>query len=260
MPAEDTAGHLDYVDYMHARYYTPMMGRFLSVDPGKDWDPMKPQSWNMYAYTRNNPINGIDPDGEAVETVWDVVNIGMGAVSFALNVRAGNYGAAALDAAGIVVDSVATAVPFVPGGAGTAIKVSRAADAASTAVTAARTVRSAGGSGGGGGTPKGPSFVVTPGGTAIPVPKGATGPTPVINPQGKTTGSAYTGGAGGANGKVDGVRIMNPVPARGNSPAYPNGYVVYQSKPNAPGQKPQAVDPVSGKTVSRDKAHIPIDR
>ena len=51
------------LDYMHARYYTPMWGRFLSVDPGKDWDPAKPQSWNMYAYVRNNPINKTDPTG-----------------------------------------------------------------------------------------------------------------------------------------------------------------------------------------------------
>ena len=51
------------LDYMHARYYTPGGGRFLSVDPGKDWDPAKPQSWNMYAYVRNNPINSTDPTG-----------------------------------------------------------------------------------------------------------------------------------------------------------------------------------------------------
>jgi len=38
-------------------------GRFLSVDPGKDWDPKKPQSWNMYAYVRSNPINSTDPSG-----------------------------------------------------------------------------------------------------------------------------------------------------------------------------------------------------
>jgi RHS repeat-associated protein len=53
----------DYVDYMHARYYTPKLGRFLSVDPGKDWDPAQPQSWNLYAYVRNNPVTSIDPNG-----------------------------------------------------------------------------------------------------------------------------------------------------------------------------------------------------
>jgi RHS repeat-associated protein len=58
----------DYLDYMHARYYDPNLGRFLSVDPGRDWDPGTPQSWNSYAYTRNNPVNAVDPDGRI--TIW----------------------------------------------------------------------------------------------------------------------------------------------------------------------------------------------
>ncbi|HEX2834288.1 MAG TPA: RHS repeat-associated core domain-containing protein [Thermoanaerobaculia bacterium] len=52
-------------DYMHARYYDSATGRFLSVDPGRDWDPHQPQSWNMYAYVQNNPINRVDPTGKA---------------------------------------------------------------------------------------------------------------------------------------------------------------------------------------------------
>ncbi len=44
-------------------------GRFLSVDPGKDWDPHKPQSWNMYAYVRNNPINSVDPTGRCTDSI-----------------------------------------------------------------------------------------------------------------------------------------------------------------------------------------------
>ena len=51
------------LDYMHARYYNAVWGRFLSVDPGKDWDLHQPQSWNMYAYVRNNPIRNTDPTG-----------------------------------------------------------------------------------------------------------------------------------------------------------------------------------------------------
>jgi RHS repeat-associated protein len=52
------------LDYMHARFYAPFMGRFLSVDPGRDWDLRRPQSWNMYAYVQNNPINRTDPTGK----------------------------------------------------------------------------------------------------------------------------------------------------------------------------------------------------
>jgi hypothetical protein len=43
------------------------LGRFLSVDPGKDWDIRQPQSWNMYSYVRNDPINRIDPTGRCGE-------------------------------------------------------------------------------------------------------------------------------------------------------------------------------------------------
>jgi RHS repeat-associated protein len=52
------------LDYMHARYYLPFGGRFLSVDPGRDWDRHQPQSWNLYAYVRNNPVVASDPDGK----------------------------------------------------------------------------------------------------------------------------------------------------------------------------------------------------
>ena len=50
------------LDYMHARYYNPFMGRFLSVDPAGS-NPYKPQTWNRYAYTLNNPLRYTDPRG-----------------------------------------------------------------------------------------------------------------------------------------------------------------------------------------------------
>ncbi|HUR83546.1 MAG TPA: RHS repeat-associated core domain-containing protein [Thermoanaerobaculia bacterium] len=51
------------LDYMHARYYSSNAGRFLSVDPGNDWDLRQPQSWNLYSYARNSPIRFTDPSG-----------------------------------------------------------------------------------------------------------------------------------------------------------------------------------------------------
>ncbi len=41
------------------------MGRFLSPDPLGPWvaDASDPQSWNMYAYARNNPLTNTDPTG-----------------------------------------------------------------------------------------------------------------------------------------------------------------------------------------------------
>jgi RHS repeat-associated protein len=58
-PGSDT----NDLDSMHARHYAPRTGRFLSVDPGRDWDLSQPQSWNAYAYARNSPINLADPTG-----------------------------------------------------------------------------------------------------------------------------------------------------------------------------------------------------
>jgi len=50
------------LDYMHARFYSGRVGRFLSVDPGPS-DLRRPQTWNRYAYAENNPVNRIDLDG-----------------------------------------------------------------------------------------------------------------------------------------------------------------------------------------------------
>jgi RHS repeat-associated protein len=61
--AHDPTRSWDDVYYMHARYYNPNIARFLSVDPGRDTNPKVPQSWNLYAYTRGNPLNRVDPNG-----------------------------------------------------------------------------------------------------------------------------------------------------------------------------------------------------
>jgi RHS repeat-associated protein len=51
------------LDYAMARYYDSSEGRFCSADPvGGSADD--PQSWNRYAYARNDPVNIIDPSGK----------------------------------------------------------------------------------------------------------------------------------------------------------------------------------------------------
>lgn len=113
--------------YMGARYYDPMIGRFTGVDPAAI-NVSNVHSANRYAYANNNPYVNKDPDGRAVETAWDAFNLAMGATSFVQNIRDAQWGAAALDAAGLIVDGVATAVPGVPGGAGAGIKALRGTD------------------------------------------------------------------------------------------------------------------------------------
>jgi hypothetical protein len=51
---------------MHARFYAPYMGRFLSVDPVLDTAVTlkNPQGGNRYAYVRNNPSGKTDPTGK----------------------------------------------------------------------------------------------------------------------------------------------------------------------------------------------------
>ncbi len=53
------------LDYFGARYYSSAQGRFTSVDPeNAGADPSDPQSWNGYAYARNNPLKYTDPNGQ----------------------------------------------------------------------------------------------------------------------------------------------------------------------------------------------------
>lgn len=59
-------------DYFGARYYRAGLGRFTTVDPGHVNGAVEdPQSWNAYAYARNNPLRFIDAEGLAYRVVVD---------------------------------------------------------------------------------------------------------------------------------------------------------------------------------------------
>jgi RHS repeat-associated protein len=58
------------LDNFGLRYLTSSMGRFMSPDSiANDWELANPQTWNRYAYARNNPLIYVDPDGAAVELI-----------------------------------------------------------------------------------------------------------------------------------------------------------------------------------------------
>ncbi len=56
------------LDFAQARMYASKLGRFTVPDDFlNDTKVFEPDSWNLYAYVRNNPLTNIDPDGEEVD-------------------------------------------------------------------------------------------------------------------------------------------------------------------------------------------------
>jgi RHS repeat-associated protein len=73
-PTIGFTGHVNDVDtgltYMQQRYYDPVAGRFLSIDPVTT-DANTGGSFNRYAYANNSPYRYIDPDGRDSEVTWN---------------------------------------------------------------------------------------------------------------------------------------------------------------------------------------------
>jgi RHS repeat-associated protein len=68
-PLRDGPGYTGHVSdaaiglsYMQQRYYDPLLGRFLSVDP-VGVSPRNGLNFNRYWYASNNPFKNTDPDG-----------------------------------------------------------------------------------------------------------------------------------------------------------------------------------------------------
>jgi RHS repeat-associated protein len=76
---DNQAGYTGHVEdaatgltYMQARYYDPVIGRFLSIDP-VGFTLMTPSMFNRYAYAGNDPVNAMDPDGRQYVSCMDGV-------------------------------------------------------------------------------------------------------------------------------------------------------------------------------------------
>ncbi|MCK9477203.1 MAG: hypothetical protein M0R46_14865 [Candidatus Muirbacterium halophilum] len=84
--------------YYRSRYYDPTIGRFLQKDKYNEAgllsnDPSvvyNPSQLNNYAYVANNPVNYVDPNGEAVmflfiDLSWNFIIGGQIQISFAID-------------------------------------------------------------------------------------------------------------------------------------------------------------------------------
>ncbi|MEQ1718706.1 MAG: RHS repeat-associated core domain-containing protein, partial [Hyphomicrobium sp.] len=118
--------------YMGGRYYNPVIGRFLSMDP-KEADPSDLHSLNRYAYANNNPYRYVDPDGYSpVDLVFFAIDaVKLGAAIY----TGGDVAGAAIDL-GLSAVGVFTPMP----GTGQALKTLKVADKVVDGVRAADNV------------------------------------------------------------------------------------------------------------------------
>jgi RHS repeat-associated protein len=88
--------------YHRARYYAPEWGRFISEDPTGFQGGI-----NAYVYAENNPVNGRDSSGQALDTLIDAVSFTISLVEFARDPSWGTF-------AGLVVDGAGLLAPGMP--------------------------------------------------------------------------------------------------------------------------------------------------
>jgi len=88
--------------YAGARYYDPVVGRFMAVDP-KPFSEERSYSFNRYAYAANNPYRFRDPDGRDIE-------------GYELQTYGGTAGAEVLTGSGQVVFQAVEYGSYVIGG------------------------------------------------------------------------------------------------------------------------------------------------
>lgn len=101
--------------YMHARHYSPTLGRFLQPDPAE-------AEGNLYAYAENSPVTKIDPSGTIFDTLLDLIFIGIDVIVLATDSNPANRETNQL---ALAADIGAAFVPFATG-TGLAVRSARA--------------------------------------------------------------------------------------------------------------------------------------
>jgi hypothetical protein len=94
-----------------------------------------PQTQHAYVYCLNNPVNHVDPSGEVIETVFDALMLVADAAILGYDLyyylvlhpcasRTEMWAVLSMDAAAIALDTLSLLIPFLPGGGGTALRLS----------------------------------------------------------------------------------------------------------------------------------------
>lgn len=85
--------HLPELVLLGARWYSPLLGRFLSPDPVVG-DAMDPLAWNAYAYCRCNPTSYVDPTGRSFWKVFGMVLAAIAIIAVVVVVSVFTFGIA----------------------------------------------------------------------------------------------------------------------------------------------------------------------
>ena len=94
--------------YAGARYYDPLIGRFLAIDP-VDADPEDQRKFNRYAYGANSPYLYVDRDGR--DFLYERET--HGSINDDIYNEAGRVGIPGLAAAALIVVTEGLATPYV---------------------------------------------------------------------------------------------------------------------------------------------------
>lgn len=97
--------------YYRARFYSPALGRFLSMDPLG----YAAGDANLYRYVFNSPVNYTDPSGQIIETLLDAVIVGYD-IYHIFTVDPDTLSDCEKDRLinGFMLDLVSLAIPFLP--------------------------------------------------------------------------------------------------------------------------------------------------